>query len=63
MSPLKGPGPSAKFYKPKKTVKMLTREERQEILKTQEVLRGCVFDIYVVDLPGIVELIEIVTFQ
>lgn len=40
--------------------KVMSREERNEILKTQKVLSGRVFDSRIFEKTGIVELVEYV---
>lgn len=43
--------------------KRLTKEERQEFLKIQEVLKGRIFYPKIIVMPGIIDLIEKVKFQ
>lgn len=59
----KGPGPRGKVSSSRGKGKVLIREERKEILKIREVLRGYVFDPKIVVMPGMAEIIEIVKFK
>lgn len=60
---VKGPGPISKASTSKEKGNVLMREVRQQILKTQEVLRGRVFDLEFAGILGIVELLGMVKFQ
>ncbi|KAG5612423.1 hypothetical protein H5410_023704 [Solanum commersonii] len=58
--PVKGPGPRGRNQK---AVKELTREERVEIMETQKVLSGRVFDPKIATKFGMVALVDVVSIQ
>ncbi|MCE3052083.1 hypothetical protein HAX54_051528 [Datura stramonium] len=58
-----GPGASSRPTDQKAQVHCLTREKRQEILKTQKVLSGRVFDPEIENMEGMTDLMEMIVYH